>query len=145
MQTIISPANIHIDKGNQIYQGVFDQSLDFRIQMNYDTAIQFIRRIGGYNEFDPEIVITALECVDRMIPRKFYNEGNPNNGERRYHISVGREGSPVIYLDLYEWDGERLQDATMKCIRDEMEVTGLADEADYWREGSKVSFRFWWD
>src|SRR5947208_3109823 len=89
MQTITLPNNIHIDKGNKIYDGVFSQSLDFRIEMDYDAAMQFIRRIGGYNQFEPEDVINALECIDRLLPRAYFNEGNGNNGMRRYKLSVG--------------------------------------------------------
>lgn len=142
MQTVISPDNIHIHKGNRVYDGVFDSSLNFRVELEYDAVSQFIRRIGGYNEFEAETVIESLECVDRMIPRD-------SQGNRRYRISVGREGSPVIYLDVREFDDQRLDEGTIRCIRLEMEQCGLADESscdinDYvvYR---KVTFRFWWD
>jgi hypothetical protein len=143
MQTIILPNNIHIDKGNQIFDGVFEQSLDFRIEMDFDAAMQFIRRIGGYNAFEPETVIDTLECADRMLPHDRF-------GHRQYDISVGREGSPVIYLFLREFAEPRIQEMTLKCVRDEMELRGLADEASYEIEEfpnayRKVTFRFWWD
>jgi len=142
MIEVSAPNNIHIDKGNRIYDGVFEQSLDFRVQMEYDAAIQFIRRIGGYNAFDAEQVIENLECVDRMLPRNCF-------GSRQYDISVGREGSPVIYLTLREFNQPYIDGLTIKCVREEMELSGLADESSYEIEdfGSyrKVTFRFWWD
>ena len=150
MQAIAAPET-HIKKGDQIYDGVFDQSLDFKIEMTYDAAMQFIRRIGTYNNFEAETVIETLAIVDSLIPRRFYNEGNPNNGERRYDVSVGREGSPVLYIDYFEWlDSQPLDEATMKAICGEMELHGLADEASYEIEehsirSRTVTFRFWWD
>jgi hypothetical protein len=153
MQSTESPTKIQFDKGNKIYEGVFDQSLHFRIQMHNDAAMQFIRRIGGYNDFQPENVIKALEYIDRLLPRRYYHEGNPNNGERRYEISVGREGSPVIYLDFHEWGNEDYIDtSTLKTICGVASLGGLADEADFAIEqiagfgGSRqITFRFWWD
>jgi hypothetical protein len=150
MQAIATPET-QIQKANQIFDGVFVQSLDFKIEMPYDAAVQFIRRIGTYNDFEPETVIETLGRVDSLIPRRFYNEGNPNNGERRYDISVGREGSPVVYLEYFEWrDSQRLDEGTMQAICGEMELHGMADEATYKIETSSnqarnVTFRFWWD
>ena len=59
------------DKANRIFDGVFDNSLDFKIEMPYESAIQFIRRIESYNAFEAGNVIDALERVDSLIPRKF--------------------------------------------------------------------------
>ena len=77
---------------------------------------------------------------------------NPNNGNRDYRISVGREGSPVIYLERLEFNGKpKLDDATMKAVCREMELSARADEADYrvvplvFGPGRKIEFRFWWD
>ena len=150
MQAIAAPAT-QIQKANEIFDGVYKQSLGFRIKMTYDAAMQFIRRIGTYNNFEAETVIETLAIVDSIIPRRFYNEGNPNNGERRYDVSVGREGSPVVYLECFEWlDRERLDEPTMKAICGEMELHGLADEASYEIEehsiqSRSITFRFWWD
>ena len=150
MHAVISPES-HIQTANQIFDGVFDQSLDFRVEMPYDAAMHFLRRIGSYNNFQAEKVIEAMRRVDALIPRRIYNEGNLNNGERRYDISVGREGSPVIYLDYFEWvDSERLTEADMKAIRGVLERDGMADESsfeidDHGIRTRRVTFRFWWD
>ena len=39
--------------GSQVFDAVFEKTLNFRIEMEYDSARQFIERIGQYNEFDP--------------------------------------------------------------------------------------------
>ena len=136
---------------SDIFDAVFDRTLHFRIEMEYDVVCQFIRRIGQYNDFRAETVLEALDRIDRRIPRSFYGEGNPNNGQRSYTLSVGREGSPVLYLERYEWDHEnRLSDDELHAICREMQVSGHADEADFEVTPTlschrKVTFRFWWD
>ena len=115
---------------DQMFDAVFEHSGHCLIEMSFDEACQFIRRIEEYNEFQADYVLTALENIDRLIPRKYYGEGNPNNGQRSYSISVGREGSPVIYLERYEWDKEDgLTEETITAICREMELIGRADDA----------------
>lgn len=135
-----------------IFDAVFEKTLNFSIQMPFEEVCHFLRRIDTYNEFEAENVLDALEYIDRLIPRKFYGHGNPNNGERRYTLSVGREGSPVLYLTLYEWgwtSEKPLDDHTLETIEQEMELTGKADEASSEvvsiPSGRKITFRFWWD
>jgi hypothetical protein len=154
MTTVSAPAATQQNSiADQMFDAVFDHCLDFRIEMEYDAARRFIQRIDRYNDFDARQVLDALDAVDRLIPRDFYGEGNPNNGQRKYRISVGREGSPVLYLEWYESpysSGPRISDETLKDICKEIEVFAYADEADYdlteWGFNSrKVSLRFWWD
>jgi hypothetical protein len=136
-----------------MFDAVFDQSLNFRIELPYDTAIAFIRRIGTYNNFEAGRVIDALERTDQLIPRINHGPGNPNNGNRDYKISIGREGSPVIYLERFEYATKApLAEKAMKDICEEMKIWAEADEADYevdeftFRGPSrKITFRFWWD
>jgi hypothetical protein len=139
-----------ITAADKMFDAVFERALDFRITMDYDAARRFIERIDQYNDFDHHEVLQALDEIDRLIPRQFYGEGNPNNGRRKYEITVGREGSPVVYLDWHEFSGPRIADETLKAICDEMTVIGHADEADFDVEdtilgGRKITFRFWWD
>lgn len=149
--TITTPAKRKI--GQDVFNAVFPNSLDFRIQLPYSDAIEFIRLIGDYNNFEPGTVIDSLERVDRLIPRRSYGPGNPNNGQRDYHISIGREGSPVIYIERHEFSftSNWLDEPTMKTICREMELCGLADESDYTVQeltgfsGRRIEFRFWWD
>ena len=151
-QVITPPATHQISTADGIFGVVFDQSHNFRIELNHEQALAFIRRIDRYNEFEAGAVIDALERADRLIPRMKLGPGHPNNGSRDYRISVGRERSPVIYLERLEFNGKpKLDDATMKAICQEMELSARADEADYrvvplvFCAGRKIEFRFWWD
>jgi hypothetical protein len=139
--------------GQDIFQAVFDQSLNFRIELPYAEALEFLSQIGKFNNFQSGTVLDSLEHVDRLIPRGSYGPGNPNNGQRNYRISVGREGSPVIYIERNEFSFNKnwLDEPTMKAICQEMELCAVADESDYdveehgWFSGRKIEFRFWWD
>lgn len=144
----------HTQTADAMFDAVFERSHQFRIEMPFDQASRFLHRIGQYNEFEAARVLDALERVDALIPRKFFGEGNRNNGERAYTLSLGREGSPVLYLELYEWGwckGPALSDDAIEAICREMELIGKADEATCDRQiiscnnGRKVTFRFWWD
>lgn len=140
---------IHADA---MFDAVFDHALGFRIDMSYPEAQAFIRRIDQYNEFEAGSVLDALDEIDRLLPKRYFNPGNPNNGGRSFKISVGREGSPVIYIEMYEYEEfDALTEDTLKAVCQEMTVIGRADESDYEVEplggfgGRKITFRFWWD
>jgi hypothetical protein len=151
-EAITAPAQQQIQPVTDLYDAVFERSANFRIELPFEQAASFIRRVDEYNDFSAPIVLEALEHIDRLMPRKYCGPGNPNNGHRDYSISVGREGSPVIYLTRLEFfESPELEDATMKAICREMGVFGQADEADYhvdefaFARGRRISFRFWWD
>ena len=148
-QTITPPAPSATSAADRVFDAVFRESLQFRIEMPYDAAVRFIERVHRYNEFDASTVIEALENIDRLIPRSFYGDGNPNNGQRTYDLSVGREGSPVIYLQRFEFQTTPpLPESIANAICNEMKLIGRADEADVdvhdfgW--GRRIRFRFWW-
>jgi hypothetical protein len=152
-QSITPPATHQIPPTEDIFDAVFERSRNFRVELPYDTAIAFIRRIDTYNAFEAGRVIDALEHADRLIPRINSGPGNPNNGNRDYRIIVGSEGSPVIYLERTEFaTAAPMAETAMKDICEEMRIWALADEADYEVHDSKfcgpsrkITFRFWWD
>lgn len=149
-QTVTPPAEHQIPPADAIFDAVFERSLQFRIELPYDTAIAFIRRIGTYKQFEAGRVIDALERADQLIPRANYGPGNPNNGNRDYKISLGREGSPVIYLERFEYCTKApIAEKSIKDICEEMKIWAEADEADYQVHdytscglSRKITFRF---
>ncbi len=144
MPTQTITTGYHTQLADKMFDAIFENVLDFRIELSDEAARQFIRRIKAYNNFDADAVLTALDIIDRLIPRQNYGEGNPNTGQRDYRLSVGREGSPVIYLDRWQFRDELSEDR-MQLICCKMQALALADEADYTVEGRHVQFRFWWD
>lgn len=144
-------------KAQTIFDATWEESGNFRMELDYDLACAYIECIGQYNDFDPSLVLTALEHVDDIIPTMQYGEGNPNNGKRDYKISVGREGSPVIYINRYElhrMDSPKvpLTPDMVTHVKTAMEGIAQADEADCKVEdyrqhgmGLRYTFRFWWD
>jgi len=142
------------------YKKVFDISLDMRIKLSYDEIINVVDVIGGYNEFVYESVKLMMEQIDALIPRAYYNENNPNNGTRAYEMSIGREGSMVIYYNLHSYnDIDNKTNIVAKVRAMEKEIkkkaheTGLADECDMTCENDDRAFekfeelgiRIWWD
>lgn len=137
---------------NAIFDAVFERSFHFQIELAFDETLAFIRRINQYNDFHWSRVLDALDRVDQRIPRRQYGAGNPNNGQRDYRLRIGREGSPVLYLDRLEVGHKvPMTDIAIKAICDEMQLIGKADEADAsieplsFAQGRNITFRFWWD
>ena len=127
--------------------------------------VEFLQQImnfagHSYNEYNKYTVMGAMKQIDQIIPREKYGKDNPNNGNRSYEITVGRESSPVMYLEMKHigWNGtdpkdEVLSEEDVKKIKDIMRTEGLCDEADYELEETQAfgnrwaieKFRFWWD
>ena len=63
--TITPSAPSAISAAAEMFSAVFEQSLQFRIEMSYDLAVDFIRQIDQYNCFQASTVLDALENVDR--------------------------------------------------------------------------------
>ena len=159
IQTITAPVPAQIAAARQlaaaddIFEAVFDQSSYFRIDLPWEQALQFLRRIDKYNEFEAERVIEALEHVDQAIPRKDCGEGHPNNGQRDFSIAIGRKGSPVIHVERREDAlSVPMEESAMKAACQAVKLIGRADEAfydidEYRLSGPsrKITFCFWWD
>lgn len=145
-----------------MFDAVWKRSGHHRLELDWDIARAFIERIAAYNDFDAKNVLHALDLVDQIIPRMHYDalvdgQVNPNNGRRAFRISVGREGSPVIYIDLYElhrFDSPKypMTPEMVEKIKTIMTSVGVADESDCTVEdltahnmGKSYEFRFWWD
>lgn len=146
VQTITPQASNQNPITNDLFNAVFPRSANFRIELDFDAVIDFIQQIGDWNDFSPGRVIDALEAADRLIPRC------SRSGDRTYNISVGREGSPILYLerDEYPWS-KRLSESAIRAICQEMELMAHADDAhcdirDFaYSKGRHIEFRFWWD
>ena len=65
--------------GDRVFDGVFQHSLDFRVELPYEAARQFLRRIDRYNDYRAAPVLDALDAVDNILPKTHYGPGNPNN------------------------------------------------------------------
>lgn len=97
--------------------------LNFRVNFytwsdsGIDNALEAIRLIGGYNEFNGEVVAEALRPVLKDC----------------MSIAVGREGSPVLYFRTNDSDTKTRLRKVLRKLR--------ADEID--TEGREL--RAWWD
>lgn len=148
-------------KADAIFDAVWPNTLGCRLELEWDEALQFLKRIDRYNNFEWEKVNKALDLIDKIIPTMEYGmlngEPNKNNGKRNFTIEVGRERSPVIYIERYEWNhgfGKQppLTEQQCKNVCALMEKRALADESTYEVEEEtrlchyrKITFRFWWD
>ena len=131
-----------------LYKEAFELSLNMLIELPYQEVIEAAKAIGDYNEFNAHDLEKMMSMIDAIIPRKYYNEGNPNNGNRDYKISIGREGSMVLYYSIYKLYSE----GTIKTIKrreEELktiaEGVGKADEFNVYEEDNYLKIRIWWD
>lgn len=128
-------------------------SLQFRIELERETAIPLLARMAPCNSFYPSKVIAALRYIDGIIPRADYGPSNPNNGERTFAFAPGVEGSEVIYLIRREFHPRNpLTDRQIAEIERAMrwaeadEVSHDVQEHSFLGPGNRtVEFCFWWD
>jgi hypothetical protein len=95
--------------------------LNFRVRLSPEAAIEAVTAIDSYNGFDKTRVIPAIEQIVAANPTA--------------RLNIGREGSPVIYVEGVFSD---TQDAVMAILRD-----AAADEVGVTDGGYAV--RAWWD
>lgn len=128
-------------------------SHQFRIELDWNTAIPLLARMSPYNAFSPSKVIGALRHIDSIIPRADYGPGNPNNGSRTFTLAPGCEGSDVLYLIRREFHPrEPLTRRQIVDIENAMhwadadEVSHVIHEHRLLGPGNRdIEFRFWWD
>lgn len=112
--------------------------LDFKVGCKDITDLfDCIKIIGQYNNFDAENVINAFSELVKAI------EDTEKTGKSvfiKYHI--GREGSPVLYIDNYS----SVKIENYHDIISNIAKNAKADECEkkiLWENLS--SYRLWWD
>lgn len=135
------------------FKYIFNHSLDFAIDLELDNekpnglaemrAIKLIDSIGAYNGFNIIKFDKIITYCNQFT--KYYNENNPNNHSKRYTAKFGREGSPVMYIEIDLKDKEEAEQ-----VEKDLKEISKADEC--WLESVKNSyfgvravFRIWWD
>ena len=137
------------------YRQVLNLSLDMRIQLPYEEVLN-MASVDEYNNFNVDRLKLILDKIDSLIPTTYYNENNPNNGRRLYTLSIGREGSMVVYLNLSGFSSSDGSREAIRIIREkvqELEIyareKALVDEfsIDYNSNeyGEELELRLWWD
>lgn len=150
----------------QFYKKMFKLSLNHKMQFNpdwYEKEIkEYITVIDTYNAFNSKKVLDMLEKIDSIIPRRYYNENNPNNGNRLYTIEIGREYSPVIYInietktlgknnfnpELLPIITEEIENTAKKALADEISHEMINSDDQNTPENyswSELKFRIWYD
>ena len=138
----------------EAFKIMFESTLNMGIQLdmyhgdNVKLLDEYVDAIGCYNGFKPSTVKTMLHCIDEIIPRKQYNEGNPNNGLRDYKVTIGRESSPCIYIVT----GKSL-DVIHTTVMEQIAMDCKADEFSHKTEETNVfgfkrtstTIRIWFD
>lgn len=119
-------------------QGSESRNLHFVVSFhNIDNAKRAVRLIDNYNEFDWHKVCTMLNNISKLG-----HSFGPAGQTSEPMISIGREGSPVMYV-------AQLCEGAADIVKREAEDTGLADEFDTVSGGGGCSYgdtvRIWWD
>ena len=124
--------------------------LHWRAEFQPDEAYEFVAAVGPNNTASAPKLLDLLRNIDSAIPRQHHDRANnPNNGRTHHVYEIGNEYSRVLYLNIHK-----------TYIRDWSETTylKLADDLDHWgleagadernieiNDGSRFTYRFWWD
>lgn len=128
------------------------RNLNFRAECeSFDDFAKCIDLIESYNEFDADQMRIVLKQYLNL--KKYYKEGNPNNGNDFFKFEIAREGSPAFYVSFMpNWDKQVYRNGeptpyTLEQFKTDMEALCAytkADEMDI-EEGQRVEARFWFD
>jgi hypothetical protein len=104
--------------------------LHFRVSFfgssSFEDAIDAVEAIDRYNNFVWEDVDIALRKCKQVFSHYFY-------------IHVGRESSPVIYIEAWGKLDDDIKDQLVEIMKE-----AQADEID-WQTGRNDILRCWWD
>ncbi|HXU25586.1 MAG TPA: hypothetical protein VN698_00025 [Bacteroidia bacterium] len=128
------------------------RNLDFKCRCeDYKDFEECIKLISDYNEFDAEEMLPYLQQFLGL--RKYYYEGNANNGNSFFRFDIAREGSPAFYVSIHpDYDKFVITDNgntpySLNDFKKNMAILKKlisADEMDI-EEGFTTTARFWFD
>lgn len=135
------------------FKYIFNNSLDFAIdlELNHEKpnglheqrAINLINSIGAYNDFNVVQFDKIITYCNQFT--RYYNNNNPNNFMKDYSVKFGREGSPVMYIEITLKDEAKAEDILQdfKRISNADEIDLIEIRPCYF--GASAVFRLWWD
>jgi hypothetical protein len=123
-------------------------STNWLAEFDPEEAVEFVKRAEYYNNFTNEDLVNLIESINKIIPRFWNGEDNPNNGSYIHTFYIGNEDTRVIYLSLFK-DWDVLKNFDFNEIEKKLEELGRKAKADEYEAvvNSKYYFkyRFWWD
>lgn len=146
------------------YEGIPFRCLNMQTECEDLTdAIRCIEIIKSYNEFDAHRIKTCMR--DILNIQQWYSSDNCNNGKSPFRFKVGREGSPVLYVEWVKYGttnvikerhgadveyGEYTVEeftTTMQTLSNAMLADEFNIEKQEYGNGAHQYFtaRFWWD
>lgn len=125
-----NPVFKHTMKQSELFKLFFENNLKFNVCIDSDKFQEYTKAIGEYGNFNPKKVNQVLGISARI--------------EKDIIIKIGREYSPVIYIEIFIDKSTNAEELTkkfrqyadkMRC--DEFSANNFHDV--------KIEFRFWWD
>lgn len=125
-----NPIVEHELTNTELFKLFFENNLMFRVSIDRDQFKPLVKTIGKYNEFASDRVIRVL------FPLIETDEG--------IKIEIGREFSPVIYLEKYierdtnfEKEKQKFDKIGKRLLADEISIDNVQD--------IKIKVRYWFD
>ena len=116
-----------------------------------NNILELIKSMPNFNGKDNQIVANRLKHLITTLPKRFYNEGNPNNGSYLFdHITL--KGDDTIILRTAGLVKEDTQE-TLKAVKRLVDIFGREMNADertvkteyYGYNMHETVIRLWWD
>jgi len=129
------------------FNNMWKWSINFQVKFTPEEMPTYLKQEKHYNEYDGAKVREMIQKIDALTPTKYYNPGNPNNGKPHHVYNIGREGSPVIYLEIrkiympnnFDYDTYTM-DLKRLAYEAEADEAGIITNNDH-----EFIARFWWD
>ena len=98
-----------------------------------EQAEEILNGIGRYNDFDPEEVVKILKAVEEKV-----NDFDSPVSHTPFRVTIGRENSPVIYIECHKSLCDMLCDSFKAAKADEIYQEKTNDR-------NKIKIRAFWD
>jgi hypothetical protein len=109
---------------------------------------EIIRHMDDFNDKDNKRIADTFKDFYESLPRRYFNEGNPNNGCPLFD-TISLIGDSTIILKANVRDLSHIDISDISSLTDRYGEAVMADEhdvscypSDY---GYSIEIRFWWD
>jgi len=142
-------ADLYYKQGAEIYRQQKELGFGGFLKMDGRKMIGYIQAGGSWNEYNHIDIASAVQELEQLVPKVYYNPNNPNNGNKMHEWTTTGEYLTMVFNYLSKKDHDRC----MEFYNKHFQPIGRRIKADSVRfeltehpnDHYALEFVMWWD